>query len=328
MDSVFLRTRPDRRGGTTPFWDEQMHFEVYDTTPWTKGPPSRRLLHIACYATDKEPDYIGQGSVEVQKALRHGEQDQWVSLYNQHQFCGQVYVELTYYSLDPPPTVKGPGPGPIRTQSMPVATVAEPPSFSPRPFVPSPPASPLPANGSSDTKPPSTAPPAPTLPRRVPPVPSSSATPSSAAITPSPIPPPLPPRAWTVDEKTLADIQADYQSEEGSSIEASVHSHDDLSAIIKAHESMQEQAEVHPAASPEATPLSPPLPSLPATPPPMESPITVEPERGRRTMFSPTLTSPTSIATEWSWQRRASSASQQRTTPRRYVAPIPPEPRA
>ena len=30
VDGVRLRTLPDRRAGTSPLWDEQMHFEIYE----------------------------------------------------------------------------------------------------------------------------------------------------------------------------------------------------------------------------------------------------------------------------------------------------------
>ena len=122
VDGVRLRTLPDRRAGTSPLWDEQMHFEIYEdddsdidalhplsehdyrtALPSTGSLPKVHTLELICYATDKEPDYIGHATLDLSTALSRGEHDQWLILTNQGRVTGQVYVELTYYMLELPP---------------------------------------------------------------------------------------------------------------------------------------------------------------------------------------------------------------------------------
>ena len=122
VDGVRLRTLPDRRAGTSPLWDEQMHFEIYEdddsdidalhplsehdyrtALPSTGSLPKVHTLELICYATDKEPDYIGHATLDLSTALSRGEHDQWLILTNQGRVTGQVYVELTYYVLELPP---------------------------------------------------------------------------------------------------------------------------------------------------------------------------------------------------------------------------------
>lgn len=99
-------TQPDRRGGQHPLWDEQLHFEIYDAmqhmlTP--EAPPTAgHTLGLACYAHDKEPVLIGAASLPLDHVLTHGEHDQWVMLSKNERYAGEVYLELTFYSLDIP----------------------------------------------------------------------------------------------------------------------------------------------------------------------------------------------------------------------------------
>lgn len=104
VDGTRLRTLPDRRGGSAPLWDEQMQFEILDdgATPHS--------LELICYATDKEPDYIGRTSIDLTPALAQREYDLWLSLTHQGQCTGQVYVELTYYPLPQPLVIASPTP--------------------------------------------------------------------------------------------------------------------------------------------------------------------------------------------------------------------------
>lgn len=102
IDGTRLRTLPDRRGGSAPLWDEQMQFEIVDdgTSPHT--------LELVCYATDKEPDYIGRTAIDLTPALTQRQYDRWLSLTHQGQCTGHVYVELTYYPLPQPLVIASP----------------------------------------------------------------------------------------------------------------------------------------------------------------------------------------------------------------------------
>lgn len=122
VDGMRLRTLPDRRGGACPFWDEQMHFEVYERTP-----PVQHTLELVCYATDKEPDYIGHAKLDLTRALTRGEHDLWLTLTSQGLYAGQVYVELTFYTLELPPQVaspRAPSAAPRLAQAFPQRTVS------------------------------------------------------------------------------------------------------------------------------------------------------------------------------------------------------------
>ncbi|WFD35160.1 hypothetical protein MCUN1_002010 [Malassezia cuniculi] len=106
-----LRTRADRRGGQHPHWDEQLNFEIYDNiqelllTSVQDAPPPlpSKTLHIACFAEDRDTEMIGEGTLSLDTVLRDGEHDTWVPIFNRGRYAGEVYVELTFYSADPPP---------------------------------------------------------------------------------------------------------------------------------------------------------------------------------------------------------------------------------
>ncbi|WFC97101.1 hypothetical protein MBRA1_003767 [Malassezia brasiliensis] len=99
-------TQPDRRGGQHPLWDEQLHFEIYDAMQHMLAPDATpttgHTLGLACYAHDKEPILIGTASLPLDHVLTHGEHDQWVALTKNERYAGEVYLELTFYSLDIP----------------------------------------------------------------------------------------------------------------------------------------------------------------------------------------------------------------------------------
>ncbi|KAI3614664.1 hypothetical protein CBS9595_003935 [Malassezia furfur] len=99
-------TQPDRRGGQHPLWDEQLHFEIYDAMQHMLAPDAPpttgHTLGLACYAHDKEPVLIGAASLPLDHVLTHGEHDQWVALTKNERYAGEVYLELTFYSLDIP----------------------------------------------------------------------------------------------------------------------------------------------------------------------------------------------------------------------------------
>lgn len=123
------KTKPDKRGGQHPTWDEQLHFEIYDDVEdvlsrrregsgtsigggaggdssdsasggtikaGSQGKASsvasaaplqkvataaaaaggKKILKVACYADDnKEPEFIGEGLVDLTGVLKTGEFD-------------------------------------------------------------------------------------------------------------------------------------------------------------------------------------------------------------------------------------------------------------
>lgn len=119
------KTRPDKRGGQHPTWDEQLHFEVYEdmedaltatstngtgsgsgskATSATKAKGGKKVLKVACYADDsKEPEFIGEGLVDLTETLQTGEFDEWVTIKAKDRYAGEVYLELTFYSSAAPP---------------------------------------------------------------------------------------------------------------------------------------------------------------------------------------------------------------------------------
>ena len=121
------KTKPDKRGGQHPVWDEQLHFEIFEdmedalskrTTTTTSGSVSKatgaakggkKVLKVSCYADDnKEPEFIGEGMVDLADTLKTGEFDEWVTIKAKDRYAGEVYLELTFYSSAAPPKRKKP----------------------------------------------------------------------------------------------------------------------------------------------------------------------------------------------------------------------------
>ncbi|KAF8897340.1 hypothetical protein BD779DRAFT_368600 [Infundibulicybe gibba] len=124
------RTKAIRRGGQHPEWDEEIRFtlfedveDVLDRTAHTDGtpppPPPKddirgpkrikggKSMALACYADDpREPDLIGETTVDLTEVLTKGETDEWFTLSNKDKFAGKVYLELTFWSNEPPPEKK------------------------------------------------------------------------------------------------------------------------------------------------------------------------------------------------------------------------------
>ncbi|KAI0721888.1 hypothetical protein C8T65DRAFT_629555 [Cerioporus squamosus] len=121
------RTKAIKRGGQHPEWDEEIRFELYedlDELPHvpgadppppppksnSKGPPKVRggkFLALACYADDpREPDLIGETKVDLTEVLTKGETDEWFTIMHKEKYCGEVYLELTFWLDEPPPTKK------------------------------------------------------------------------------------------------------------------------------------------------------------------------------------------------------------------------------
>ncbi|KAI0356651.1 hypothetical protein OH77DRAFT_1452642 [Trametes cingulata] len=125
------RTKAIKRGGQHPEWDEEIRFELYEDTDDiphipelngdgpppppppksnAKGPPNvkgGKYMALACYAEDpREPDLIGETKVDLTEVLTKGETDEWFTVMNKDKYCGEVYLELTFWLDEPPPTKK------------------------------------------------------------------------------------------------------------------------------------------------------------------------------------------------------------------------------
>ncbi|CAO1617448.1 unnamed protein product [Sympodiomycopsis kandeliae] len=116
------KTKPDKRGGQHPTWDEQLHFEIYDdvedvltnkkddsmgkssSSKVSSAASGKKILKVACYADDnREPEFIGEGLVDLTGVLKTGEFDEWVTIRHKDRYCGEVYLELTFFSSGPRP---------------------------------------------------------------------------------------------------------------------------------------------------------------------------------------------------------------------------------
>ncbi|KAF5333108.1 hypothetical protein D9611_002334 [Ephemerocybe angulata] len=123
------RTKAIKRGGQHPEWDDEIRFTLYEDTedvlartakkdgsppplPPKSGSPLKKikggkLMKLACYADDsREPDLIGDADVDLTEVLTKGETDEWFTLTNKDKFAGKVYLELTFWSNEPPPEKK------------------------------------------------------------------------------------------------------------------------------------------------------------------------------------------------------------------------------
>lgn len=102
LDDQTRRTKAVKRGGQHPEWDDELRFPLYETveeelartnvsgsgsgtTPPPPPPkdgaskskkPQKRIIHLSCYADDpREPDFIGECSVDLTESLSKGETD-------------------------------------------------------------------------------------------------------------------------------------------------------------------------------------------------------------------------------------------------------------
>ncbi|PPQ70126.1 hypothetical protein CVT24_003873 [Panaeolus cyanescens] len=125
------RTKAIKRGGQHPEWDEEIRFTLFEDvedvlarTAQGDGvaapplPPPKddkklkkikggKIMRLACYADDpREPDLIGETEVDLTEVLTKGETDDWFNLTYKDKFAGKVYLELTFWSNEPPPEKK------------------------------------------------------------------------------------------------------------------------------------------------------------------------------------------------------------------------------
>lgn len=98
LDDQTRRTKAVKRGGQHPEWDDELRFPIYETAeeeltktggkgdgdapppPPKDGAkskkPSKRIMNLSCYADDpREPDLIGEATVDLTEALTKGEMD-------------------------------------------------------------------------------------------------------------------------------------------------------------------------------------------------------------------------------------------------------------
>ncbi|EPQ59587.1 hypothetical protein GLOTRDRAFT_136424 [Gloeophyllum trabeum ATCC 11539] len=123
------RTKAIKRGGQHPEWDEEVRFTLYEdvddelarTSNGGESPPppppkddkaprgvkGGKVMKLACYADDpREPDLIGETTVDLTEVLTKGETDEWFTLMHKERYSGEVYLELTFWSNAPPPKKK------------------------------------------------------------------------------------------------------------------------------------------------------------------------------------------------------------------------------
>jgi len=98
LNNETRRTKAIRRGGQHPEWDEEVRFTIYedvedelartatgDGTDDAPPPPPKKekkkikgakKMQVMCYADDpREPDLIGEASVDLTEVLTKGETD-------------------------------------------------------------------------------------------------------------------------------------------------------------------------------------------------------------------------------------------------------------
>ncbi|EIN10344.1 hypothetical protein PUNSTDRAFT_125244 [Punctularia strigosozonata HHB-11173 SS5] len=129
------RTKAIRRGGQHPEWDEEVRFTLFedaedqlarldaDSDAAPPPPPPKendaakgerkikggKAMRLFCFADDpREPDLIGECVVDLTEVLTKGETDEWFTLTNKERYCGEVYLELTFWSNEPAPEKKKP----------------------------------------------------------------------------------------------------------------------------------------------------------------------------------------------------------------------------
>ncbi|KIJ56506.1 hypothetical protein M422DRAFT_22670 [Sphaerobolus stellatus SS14] len=128
------RSKAVKRGGQHPEWDEEVRFTIYEDSgssvaqqeepsalapvgdepppPPPKKEKDKKIkggikMHVSCFADDpREPDLIGETDVDLTEVLTKGETDEWFTLMNKEKYCGEVYLELTFWSNEKPPEKK------------------------------------------------------------------------------------------------------------------------------------------------------------------------------------------------------------------------------
>src|SRR5579862_432143 len=93
------RTKTDKRGGQSPFWDHETRFPI----PINAG-QEYQTLKVTVFSDDsKDPILVGDASIDLKSVYKDGEFDEWVELKFKGRYAGEIYLEMTYYSEAPPP---------------------------------------------------------------------------------------------------------------------------------------------------------------------------------------------------------------------------------
>jgi hypothetical protein len=134
LNSERRRTRAIKRGGQHPEWDEEIRFTLLEddgeavNLEMPPPPPPKhgkyaktikggKNMLLSCWADDsRDPDLIGEATVDLTEVLTKGETDgrspsdctllqgltlsytEWFTLTNKDKYCGEVYLELTFWS--------------------------------------------------------------------------------------------------------------------------------------------------------------------------------------------------------------------------------------
>ncbi|GAA5889708.1 hypothetical protein JCM5296_002439 [Sporobolomyces johnsonii] len=98
----------DRKGGVLPMAAKDSAAGAKLEKPKPAGTvtvgDSRRVLKLACWADDnRDPKLVGEGELDIEETIRKGKFDDWVKLERKGRYAGEVYLELTWYSNEPPP---------------------------------------------------------------------------------------------------------------------------------------------------------------------------------------------------------------------------------
>lgn len=135
---VALSTRADERGGQHPEWDAELRFPIYSLPPSGQAEEAERRLRVEVWAhvpglTKKPDELLGEGSVDVEGAVKKGEMNRKSSLIlalpdssaltsyifpvkiplsRNGAHRGELALELTFFSLTPPPPVPPKDPTP------------------------------------------------------------------------------------------------------------------------------------------------------------------------------------------------------------------------
>ncbi|KAI9493310.1 C2 domain-containing protein [Zychaea mexicana] len=95
--NVAKRTKTDTQGNRNPTWDDQVNMPI---------PHGYNVMSVQVLSEDpqKGDQIVCEGSIDLTKVLGEGESDDWVPLKTRSgQEAGDVYLELTFYSANPPP---------------------------------------------------------------------------------------------------------------------------------------------------------------------------------------------------------------------------------
>ncbi|KAJ8662077.1 hypothetical protein O0I10_001767 [Lichtheimia ornata] len=94
--NVAKRTKTDTRGGRNPMWDDQVNMPIPHGY-------SQMFVQVLNEDPQRGDQIICEGQIDLTKVLKEGEDDDWVPLSQRGKEAGDVYLELTFYSANPPP---------------------------------------------------------------------------------------------------------------------------------------------------------------------------------------------------------------------------------